>query len=49
MTFKELKKFNFENYHQQMGFVKENNYYSMKHQKKRNLQLFAIQLSQKNT
>ena len=42
MTVKELKSFNFENYHQQMGFVKENSDYSMKHQKKSNSQLFAI-------
>ena len=28
---KELKDFIFENYYQQMGFARENSYYSMKH------------------
>ena len=31
MIVKELKDFIFENYHQQMGFAKENSYYSMKY------------------
>ena len=35
MTVKELKDFTFENYHQRMGFAKENSYYSMKHHRKR--------------
>ena len=42
MTVKELKDFIFENYHQRIGFAKENSYYTMKHQKKKDLQLFAI-------
>ena len=36
----------FENSYKQIGFSKENSYYLMKHQKK-NLQLFAIKLTQK--
>ena len=36
----------FKNYYQQMGFAKENNYYSMKHLKK-DLQLFTTKLTEK--
>ena len=31
MTIKELKYFIFENFYRQIGFTKENSYYSMKH------------------
>ena len=34
-TIKELKEFIFENYHQRMGFARENSYCSMKHQEKK--------------
>ena len=34
MTVNEIRDFIFENYHKQIGFSKENNYYSMKHLKK---------------
>ena len=37
ITVKELKDFNFDRYHQQVGFPKENSYYSIKHQKKNDL------------
>ena len=30
-----------------MGFARENSYYSIKHQKKKNLQLFATKLTEK--
>ena len=48
LTVNELKDFIFENYYRQMGVAKENNYYSMKRQKK-DLQLFATKLTEKNT
>ena len=35
MIIKELKDFIFQNYHQQMGFAKENIYYSIKHLEKK--------------
>ena len=47
MSDKELKDFIFENYRQQVGFPKENYYYSMKHLKKKDLQLFAAKLTEK--
>ena len=47
MIVKELKDFIFENYHQQMGFAKENSYYSMKYWKKKDSQLFATKLIEK--
>ena len=34
MSVNEIKDFSFENYYKQIGFSKENCYYSMKHQKK---------------
>ena len=44
---KELKDFIFENYYRQIGFTKENSYYSMKHRKKKDLSLFATKLIEK--
>ena len=41
MTVEELKEFIFENYHRRIGFAKENSYFSMKHQKKKDIKLFA--------
>ena len=35
MSVNELRGFIFENYYRQIGFSKENSYYSLKHQKKR--------------
>ena len=48
MTVKQIRDFIFENYYKRIGFSKENAYYSMKHQKKKDLQLFATILT-KNT
>ena len=45
----ELTDFIFENCYKQIGLPKENRYYSLKHQKKNNLQLFATNLTEKNT
>ena len=42
MKVKELKAFIFESYHQRMGFAKENSYYLMKHQKKKDSQLLQL-------
>ena len=39
-----LKDFIFENYHQRMGFPKKNRFYPTKHQKKKDLRLFATAL-----
>ena len=39
-----LKDFIFENYHQRMRFAKKNRFYPTKHQKKKDLQLFATTL-----
>ena len=47
MTVEELKDFTFGKYHQQMGFTIENSYYSMEHQKKKDLQLLATKLTEK--
>ena len=47
MTLKELKVFIFENYYRQNGFSKENSYYSMKHQKKKDFPVFANKLMKK--
>ena len=46
MTVKELKIF--ETYHQPMGFVNENSYYSMKYQKKR-AKIVCNKIIRKNT
>ena len=39
ITIKELKDFTYESYYRRMGFLKENSYYSIKHQKKKVLLL----------
>ena len=44
---KELKNFIFENYYIRFGFAKESSYYSMKHQKKKGLQLLETKLIEK--
>ena len=41
---KELKYFVFQNYYRQIGFTKENSYYPMKHQKKKDLRFLATKL-----
>ena len=43
-TMKELKYFVFQNYYRQIGFTKENSYYPMKHQKKKDLRFLATKL-----
>ena len=48
MKIKELKDFIFENYYRQIEFTKQNSYYSMKHQKKKDLLLLAPKLIEKN-
>ena len=49
LTIKELKDFIFKNYYRRIGFTKENNYYSMKHWKKKDLLLlptkFLVKIS----
>ena len=47
MTVNEVRDFIFENYYKRIGFSKENSYYSMKHQKRKDLQLFEIKLTEK--
>ena len=47
ITGNELRDFIFQNYYKQIGFAKENSYYSMNHQKKKDLQLFANKLTEK--
>ena len=52
MTIKELRDFIHKNYYRRIGFPKENNYYSMKHQEKRIcycLQLLSILFEEKNS
>ena len=44
---KEVKNFILENYYERIRFTKENNYYSMKRQKKKDLLLFASKLIEK--
>ena len=46
MSINKIRDFIFENYYKQIGFSKENSYYSMKHQKQ-NLQLLANKLTEK--
>ena len=46
MTIKEVKDFIFENYYRRIRFPKENSYYSMKHQKKKDLLLLPTKLIQ---
>ena len=47
MAMKEVKNFILENYYERIRFTKENNYYSMKRQKKKDLLLFASKLIEK--
>ena len=47
MAVNELRDFIFENYYRRMRFAKESSFYSMKHQKKKDLQLFATKLAEK--
>ena len=47
MTINELKDFIFENYYKQIGFTKENSYYSIKDKKKKDLFLLATKLIEK--
>ena len=46
MTVNELRDFIFEYYYRRMGFARENSYYSVKHQKIKDLQLFATKLAE---
>ena len=41
MSVNEIRDIIFENYYKQIGFSKGNSYYSMKHQRKNYLKLFA--------
>ena len=47
MTIKELKDFIFENYYRRIGFTKENSYYSVKYQQKKDLLLYATKIREK--
>ena len=47
MSVNEIRDFIFENYYKQIEFSEENSQYSMKHQKKKDLQLFATKLTEK--
>ena len=47
MTVNELRDFIFENCYKQIGFARENSYDARKHQKKKDLQLFATKLTEK--
>ena len=47
MTVNELREFIFENYYKQIGFVKEESYYSIKRLKNKDLLLFATKLIKK--
>ena len=49
MSVNEIRDFIFENYYKRNGFSKKNSYYTMKHQKKKDLQLFATKLIEKIT
>ena len=49
MFVNEIKDFIFKNYYKQIGFSKENSYYSMKHLKKKRLIVACEQISRKNT
>ena len=44
MSVNEIRNFIFENYYRRSGFSKENSYYSMKHQKKKDIRWFATKL-----
>ena len=47
MIIKELKDLICESYYRRIGFLKENSYYSMKHQKKKDMLLLATKLIEK--
>ena len=47
ITIKEPKHFILENYYRRIEFLKENSYYSKKHQKKNDLLLLATKLKEK--
>ena len=47
MTINELRDFICDNYYKGIGFAKENSYYSMKHQNKKDIQLFATKLRER--
>ena len=47
MKVNELRDFIFKSSYNRLGFSKENSYYSMKCHKKKDLQLFAIKLTEK--
>ena len=47
MAVNELEDFIYENYYIQMGFARESSYYSIKHQKKKDLQFFVTKLTEK--
>ena len=47
MTVKDLRKFIFENYVKLIGFTKKESYYSLKKQKKKDLVLFATNVTKK--
>ena len=49
MTVKDLRKFIFENYVKLIGSTKQESYYSLKKQKKKDLVLFATNVAKKNT
>ena len=49
MIGKELKDFIFEKYYRQLGFTKENSYYSIKHWKEKDLLLLGVKLIKKIT
>ena len=47
MSVNEIRHFIFENYYKRIGFSRKNNHYSIKHQKKKDLQLSATKLTEK--
>ena len=47
IAIKELRDFIFNNYYRQIGFAKENSYYSMERQRKKDLLSFASKLIEK--
>ena len=49
MATKESRGFIYENYYRRIGFPKENSYYSIKNQKKKDLLWLANKLIEKNT
>ena len=49
MAVKELRDFIFKKYYRKIGFTKENSYYSMMHQKEKDLLFLATKFIGKNT